>query len=93
LRSTSARSGQSPDAGLKTTATMVIGFDEDIEERLSIWSALDNFRTKREGWRVSCWTFKPYFQIGGIEISTPSTCDILRDRIYLANIPRIVHQC
>jgi len=87
------------EAGLKTTATMVIGFDESIEERLEHLERTRQFQDQllsaknQTGGLASflCWTFKPYFtQIGGIEIST---AEYLRHlalcRIYFDNIPRI----
>jgi len=80
------------DAGLKTTATMVIGFDESLEERLEHLERTRQFQDETGGLAsFLCWTFKPYFtQIGGIEIST---AEYLRHlalcRIYLDNIPRI----
>jgi cyclic dehypoxanthinyl futalosine synthase len=90
------------DAGLKTTATMVIGFDESLEERLEHLERTREFQDQllsaneqknQTGGLASflCWTFKPYFtQIGGIEIST---AEYLRHlalcRIYFDNIPRI----
>jgi cyclic dehypoxanthinyl futalosine synthase len=80
------------DAGLKTTATMVIGFDESLEERLEHLERTRQFQDQTGGLAsFLCWTFKPYFtQIGGIEITT---AEYLRHlalcRIYLDNIPRI----
>ncbi len=90
------------EAGLKTTATMVIGFDESLEERLEHLERTRQFQDQllasrnskdRTGGLASflCWTFKPYFtQIGGIEITT---AEYLRHlalcRIYLDNVPRI----
>lgn len=80
------------NAGLKTTATMVIGFDETIEERLEHLERTRQFQDETGGLAsFLCWTYKPYFtQIGGIEISTS---EYLRHlalcRIYLDNIPRI----
>jgi cyclic dehypoxanthinyl futalosine synthase len=80
------------DAGLKTTATMVIGFDESLEERLEHLERTRQFQDETGGLAsFLCWTFKPYFtQIGGIEIST---AEYLRHlalcRIYFDNIPRI----
>ncbi len=80
------------EAGLKTTATMVIGFDESIEERLEHLERTRKFQDETGGLAsFLCWTFKPYFtQIGGIEITT---AEYLRHlalcRIYLDNIPRI----
>jgi cyclic dehypoxanthinyl futalosine synthase len=80
------------DAGLKTTATMVIGFDESIEERLEHLERTRNFQDETRGLAsFLCWTFKPYFtQIGGIEISTAEYLRHLAlSRIYLDNISRI----
>ncbi len=92
------------EAELKTTATMVIGFDESLEERLEHLERTRQFQDQllstneqpgknQTGGLASflCWTFKPYFtQIGGIEIST---AEYLRHlalcRVYLDNIPRI----
>jgi len=80
------------DAGLKTTATMVIGFDETLDERLEHLERTRNFQDETGGLAsFLCWTFKPYFtQIGGIEITT---AEYLRHlalcRIFLDNIPRI----
>jgi len=80
------------EAGLKTTTTMVIGFDESLEERLEHLERTRQFQDETGGLAsFLCWTFKPYFtQIGGIEIST---AEYLRHlalcRIYLDNIPRI----
>jgi cyclic dehypoxanthinyl futalosine synthase len=78
--------------GLKTTATMVIGFDESLEERLEHLERTRQFQDETGGvGSFLCWTYKPYFtQIGGIEITT---AEYLRHlalcRIYLDNIPRI----
>ena len=80
------------EAGLKTTGTMVIGFDESLDERLEHLERTRQFQDETCGLAsFLCWTFKPYFtQIGGIEIST---AEYLRHlalcRIYLDNIPRI----
>jgi cyclic dehypoxanthinyl futalosine synthase len=80
------------EAGLKTTATMVIGFDESLEERLEHLERTRQFQDETGGLAsFLCWTFKPYFtQIGGIEISTAEYLRHLAlSRIYLDNIPRI----
>jgi cyclic dehypoxanthinyl futalosine synthase len=80
------------EADLKTTATMVIGFDESLDERLEHLERTRQFQDETGGLAsFLCWTFKPYFtQIGGIEIST---AEYLRHlalcRIYFDNIPRI----
>lgn len=79
-------------SGLKTTATMVIGFDETIDERLEHLERTRQFQDETGGLAsFLCWTYKPYFtQLGGIEVST---AEYLRHlalcRIYLDNIPRI----
>jgi cyclic dehypoxanthinyl futalosine synthase len=79
-------------AGLKTTATMVIGFDETLDERLEHMERTRAFQDETAGLAsFLCWTFKPYFtQIGGIEITT---AEYLRHlalcRIFFDNIPRI----
>jgi cyclic dehypoxanthinyl futalosine synthase len=80
------------EAGLKTTATMVIGFDENFEERLEHLERTREFQDETGGLAsFLCWTYKPYFtQLGGVEVST---AEYLRHlalcRIYLDNIPRI----
>ena len=80
------------NAGLKTTATMVIGFDETLDERLEHLERTRRFQDETGGLAsFLCWTYKPYFtQIGGIEISTAEYLRHLAlSRIYLDNIPRI----
>jgi cyclic dehypoxanthinyl futalosine synthase len=79
-------------AALKTTATMVIGFDETLDERLEHMERTRAFQDETQGLAsFLCWTFKPYFtQIGGIEITT---AEYLRHlalcRIFFDNISRI----
>jgi cyclic dehypoxanthinyl futalosine synthase len=80
------------DAGLKTTATMVIGFDESLDERLEHLDRTRRFQDETGGLAsFLCWTFKPYFTtIGGIEISTGEYLRHLAlSRIFLDNVPRI----
>jgi cyclic dehypoxanthinyl futalosine synthase len=80
------------DAGMRTTATMVIGFDETIEERIEHLDRTRQFQDETNGLAsFLCWTYKPYFtQIGGIEISTGEYLRHLAlSRIYLDNIPRL----
>ena len=80
------------EAGLKTTATMVIGFDETIEERIEHLERTRRFQDETGGLAsFLCWTYKPYFtQIGGIEITTAEYLRHLAlSRIYLDNVPRI----
>ncbi|NRA46591.1 MAG: radical SAM protein [Oligoflexales bacterium] len=81
------------DAGLGSTATMVIGFDETIEERFNHLEKLRNFQEKvdRKLSSFLCWTYKPWNnELGGKEISTQ---DYLRwlaiSRIYLHNFINI----
>jgi len=79
-------------AGLKTTATMVIGFDETIAERIEHLERTREFQDETGGLAsFLCWTFKPYFtQIGGIEITTAEYLRHLAlSRIFLDNVPRI----
>jgi cyclic dehypoxanthinyl futalosine synthase len=79
-------------AGLRTTATMVIGFDETIAERLEHLERTRRFQDETNGLSsFLCWTYKPYFtQIGGIEISTGEYLRHLAlSRIFLDNIARI----
>ena len=80
------------EAGLNTTTTMVIGFDETIAERIEHLDRTRQFQDETGG-LVSflCWTFKPYFtQIGGIEITTGEYLRHLAlSRIYLDNVPRV----
>lgn len=80
------------NAGLKTTATMVIGFDESLDERLEHLERTRQFQDETGGLAsFLCWTYKPYFtQVGGIEITTAEYLRHLAlSRIYLDNIPRI----
>lgn len=84
------------DAGLKTTATMVIGFDETLDERIEHLERTRAFQDQVAGISGGlasflCWTFKPYFtQVGGIEITTQEYLRHLAlSRIYLDNVPRI----
>ena len=79
-------------AGLRTTATMVIGFDETLDERLEHLERTRNFQDETGGLAsFLCWTYKPYFtQIGGIEIGTSEYLRHLAlSRIYLDNILHI----
>jgi len=83
-------------AGLSTTATMVIGFDETIEERIEHLERTRAFQDEVGGLAsFLCWTFKLYFtpldgKLGGIEISTGEYLRHLAlSRIYMDNVPRI----
>ncbi len=80
------------DAGLATTATMVIGFDESIEERLEHLERTRRFQDETSGLAsFLCWTYKPYnTPLGGAEISSREYLRHLAlSRIYLDNIPRL----
>jgi len=80
------------ESGLRTSATMVIGFDETIEERIEHLERTRQFQDEVGGLAsFLCWTYKPYFtQLGGIEITTGEYLRHLAlSRIYLDNIPRI----
>jgi cyclic dehypoxanthinyl futalosine synthase len=80
------------EAGLRTTATMVIGFDETLDERIEHLERTRQFQDETGGLAsFLCWTYKPYFtQMGGIEVTTH---EYLRHlalcRIYLDNVVRI----
>jgi cyclic dehypoxanthinyl futalosine synthase len=79
-------------AGMKTTATMVIGFDETLEERIEHLERTRALQDETGGLAsFLCWTYKPYGTAwGGVEIGP---AEYLRHlalcRIYLDNIPRI----
>ena len=87
------------DAGLRTTATMVIGFEETIEERIEHLDRTRSFQDElltlpnSQGGLASflCWTYKPYFtQLGGIEVTSAEYLRHLAlSRIFLDNVPRI----
>jgi cyclic dehypoxanthinyl futalosine synthase len=82
------------EAGLRTTATMVIGFDETLEERLEHLERTRSFQDGclRDGldglFSFLCWTYKPYgTAFGGREIGAREyQRHIALSRIYLDNI-------
>ena len=81
------------NAGLKTTATMVIGFDESLDERLDHLQTVREFQDETNGGLFSflCWTYKPYNNdLGGTEVSAQ---EYLRHlalcRIFFDNIKHI----
>lgn len=80
-------------AGLGSTATMVIGFDESLDERLNHLESLRTFQDRVGGTLASflCWTYKPYNnEFGGKEISTQEYLRWLAiSRIYLHNFKNI----
>ncbi len=80
-------------AGMGSTATMVIGFDETLDERLNHLESLRAFQDRVGGTLASflCWTYKPWNnEFGGNEISTNEYLRWLAvSRIYLHNIRNI----
>ena len=81
------------DSGMGSTATMVIGFDETLDERLNHLQRLRRFQDENDKRLVSflCWTYKPWNnELGGQELSTREYLRWLAvSRIYLHNIPHI----
>lgn len=81
------------DAGLGSTATMVIGFDETLEERINHLSKLRTFQDDAKGALTSflCWTYKPQNnELGGAEVSTQEYLRWLAiSRIFLDNFRHI----
>ncbi|MCX6123788.1 MAG: radical SAM protein [Proteobacteria bacterium] len=81
------------NGGLGSTATMVIGFDESLEERLNHLESLRIFQDRVSGALSSflCWTYKPFNnELGGNEISTREYLRWLAIcRIYLHNFSNI----
>ena len=85
------------ESGLKTTATMVIGFDETLEERLEHLERTRAFQDecRRDGFdglfSFLCWTYKPYgTAFGGREIAPPEYWrHIALSRIFLDNIKHV----
>ncbi|MGH3002943.1 MAG: radical SAM protein [Gaiellaceae bacterium] len=85
------------EADLKTTATMVIGFDETLDERLEHLQRTRDFQDGclRDGYEglfsFLCWTYKPYgTALGGAEI-TPREYrrHIALSRIFLDNVEHV----
>jgi cyclic dehypoxanthinyl futalosine synthase len=77
------------EAGLRTTATMVIGFDETLEERLEHLERTRAFQDETGGlFSFLCWSYKPYgTAFGGREISANEYHRHLAlSRIYLDNV-------
>ena len=80
------------EAGLRTTATMVIGFDETLDERLEHLQRTRAFQDETDGlFSFLCWTYKPYgTAFGGREIAPREYWrHIALSRIFLDNIPHI----
>ena len=80
-------------SGMGSTATMVIGFDESLDERLNHLESLRNFQDRVGGSLASflCWTYKPWNNaLGGPEVSTQEYLRWLAiSRIYLHNFRNI----
>jgi cyclic dehypoxanthinyl futalosine synthase len=77
------------EAGLRTTATMVIGFDESFEERLEHLQRTRDFQDQTGGlFSFLCWTYKPYgTALGGREVSPREYYRHLAlSRIFLDNV-------
>jgi cyclic dehypoxanthinyl futalosine synthase len=80
------------EAGLRTTATMVIGFDETLDERLEHLQRTRDFQDETNGlFSFLCWTYKPYgTAFGGREISPREYWrHIALSRIFLDNVKHV----
>jgi cyclic dehypoxanthinyl futalosine synthase len=80
------------EAGLRTTATMVIGFDETLDERLEHLQRTRDFQDEVGGlFSFLCWTYKPYgTAFGGREISPQEYWrHIALSRIFLDNVRHV----
>lgn len=81
------------NAGLQSTATMVIGFDESIDERIEHLRRVRDLQDRVEGRLFSflSWTYKPYHnQLGGQEIGPDEYLRHLAvSRVYLDNFLHI----
>lgn len=77
------------EAGMRTTATMVIGFDESLDERLEHLQRTRDFQDETGGlFSFLCWTYKPYgTALGGREISPQEYWrHMALSRIFLDNV-------
>jgi cyclic dehypoxanthinyl futalosine synthase len=85
------------ESGMRTTATMVIGFDETLDERLEHLLRTRDFQDQclRDGheglFSFLCWTYKPYgTALGGREISAREYQRwIGLSRIFLDNVEHV----
>jgi cyclic dehypoxanthinyl futalosine synthase len=80
------------ESGMRTTATMVIGFDETLEERLEHLQRTRDFQDETGGlFSFLCWTYKPYgTAFGGREIEPREYWrHIALSRIFLDNVRHI----
>jgi len=78
------------ESGLKSTATMVIGFDETIEERVEHLRRVRELQDETGGGLFSLlsWTYKPYHNdLGGQEVAAAEYWrHLATSRIYLDNV-------
>jgi cyclic dehypoxanthinyl futalosine synthase len=80
------------EAGLRTTATMVIGFDETFDERLEHLHRTRDFQAGTGGlFSFLCWTHKPYgTALGGTQVSAEEYRRwIALSRIFLDNVEHV----
>jgi cyclic dehypoxanthinyl futalosine synthase len=80
------------ESGMRTTATMVIGFDETLDERLEHLQRTRDFQDETGGlFSFLCWTYKPYgTALGGREISAREyRRHIALSRIFLDNVKHV----
>jgi cyclic dehypoxanthinyl futalosine synthase len=85
------------ESGMRTTATMVIGFDETLEERLEHLRRTRDFQDGclRDGYdglfSYLCWTYKPYgTALGGQEVSAREYWrHMALSRIFLDNVRHV----
>ena len=81
------------DGGLGSTATMVIGFDETLDERMEHLERLRAFQDEVGGRLASflCWTYKPWnTELGGREVPLVEYLRWLAiSRIYLDNFVHV----
>jgi cyclic dehypoxanthinyl futalosine synthase len=80
------------ESGMRTTATMVIGFDETLDERLEHLQRTRDFQDETGGlFSFLCWTYKPYgTAFGGREIDANEyRRHIALSRIFLDNVKHL----
>jgi cyclic dehypoxanthinyl futalosine synthase len=80
------------ESGMRTTATMVIGFDETLEERFEHLQRTRDFQDETDGlFSFLCWTYKPYgTAFGGREIQPREYWrHIALSRIFLDNVKHV----
>jgi cyclic dehypoxanthinyl futalosine synthase len=80
------------ESGMNTTATMVIGFDETLDERLEHLQRTRDFQDESGGlFSFLCWTYKPYgTAFGGTEVSAAEYRRwIALSRVFLDNVKHV----